>query len=91
MASLRDSLKELENPASSVNFEDSEDEFTFARIETEAEEKNEEKEELKNFGNLRKKAALQEQNFEKKYSGNKTSRKKIEEWSEEGFNFTFYL
>ena len=74
-------MKELENPASAINFEDSDDELTSAKI-TEHTEEDVDFDEVKSFGNLRKKA-FQNDEVEPKYSGNKTSRKKIEEWSDD--------
>ncbi|XP_066930083.1 protein AATF-like [Clytia hemisphaerica] len=80
--SLRDSLKELENPASAINFEDSDDELTAAKI-TELTDEDTDLADVKSFGNLRKKA-FQNDEVEPKYSGNKISRKNIEQWSDDG-------
>ena len=92
---LRDSIKELEDPGLSVNFADSEDELTFAKV---AEGGDEEEEEIdlqvggKEFGNLRKKAFVEEdEDWGKKYSGNKISRKNLKKWDESGGWFFYFF
>jgi len=84
--SLRESIKDLENPASSGAFNDSDDEFTFAKIE---DDKGEEDrlEDVSSFSNLRKKTAFyyDDETFQdKKYVGSKVLRKKIDTWSDDG-------
>ena len=82
---LRDSIKELEDPGLSVKFGDSDDDLTFAKIADAGEEEGEEDQQLsvKEFGNLRKKALTEDsEDWEKKYSGSKVSRKNLQKWDE---------
>lgn len=90
--SLRDSIKELEDPGLSVNFADSDDDLTFAKVadggvEEEEQEVDQEADNGKNkFRNLRRKNLVEEdEEWGKKYSGNKISRKNLKKWeSDEG-------
>lgn len=85
--SLRDSIKELEDPGLSVNFADSDDDLTFAKVadggvEEEEQEVDQEADNGKNkFRNLRRKNLVEEdEEWGKKYSGNKISRKNLKKW-----------
>lgn len=86
---LRDSIKELEDPGLSVNFADSDDDLTFAKVAEggEEEEEGDHQSNVKEFGNLRKKASLITEDsgdWGKKYSGSKISRKNLKKWDESG-------
>jgi len=84
LKSLRDSLKELENPAFDITFnEQEEDDITAAKvISNDVESSETEEENSKNFGNLRKKAFVNQEEFDSKYFGNLTTRKSLTDWNE---------
>ena len=70
---LLEALKELENPASTIPFDDFDDEITQAQVNFIAVENQGET--AKSFGNLRQK--VQHQESDPKYFGQKISRKSL--------------
>lgn len=78
---LRDQLKELENPAFAVTFNDPEDEDDLTKAKVTSTEELLQVQEGGTFGNLRKKAVLvTETENEPKYSGKKTTRVDLKKW-----------
>ena len=83
--SLRETLKELENPACSVSFadpEDDDDTYTTARVLSWSSSQTEGDTDAPHFGNLRRKTANSDLINCPKYSGSKISRKQLADWNE---------